>query len=171
LVFSIRYTRQEKLIDAIGQSGCTFLVPKLILLLKDEDSCVRRNAAYALSYIGDASVVEKLIPLLKDKHSYVRTSAAVALSYIGDASVVEKIIPLFKEETLTIVNNCVAARALGNIDDASVVEKLIPLLKDKNGGVRRYTATALGSICPRTFACWIVYAPTCAKSLPKRAGL
>jgi HEAT repeat protein len=76
----------------------SFAVEFLIERLKDEDSDVRKNVAWALGEIGDARAVGALIEALRDKDSKVRRSVAEALGKIGDARAVDSLIETLKDD-------------------------------------------------------------------------
>jgi HEAT repeat protein len=76
----------------------SFAVEFLIKRLKDKDSDVRKNVAWALGEIGDARAVGALIEALRDKDSKVRRSVAEALGKIGDARAVDSLIKTLKDD-------------------------------------------------------------------------
>jgi hypothetical protein len=74
--------KQRDAVDAIISIGKEAVEP-LIMALKDENICIRGNAAYALGKIGDERAIEPLIQLLKDKEWDVRIVSALSLMSIG----------------------------------------------------------------------------------------
>lgn len=56
----------------------------MIQALKDDDSGLRTEAAYALGDIKDTRAMEPLIQTLGDKNSDVRATAVKALAEIGN---------------------------------------------------------------------------------------
>lgn len=86
----------------------------------EKDVQVRREAAYVLGKMGNASAVEPLIKALQDPDNYVRRQAADALGIIGDARAIE---PLNK--ALHDPNNYVcqgATDALKKINDKKAIQ-------------------------------------------------
>ena len=57
--------------------------PRLIEVLKDENSSVRRSVVNAVGEIKDPAAVPALLDALKDKNSGVRWSAVEALNELG----------------------------------------------------------------------------------------
>jgi HEAT repeat protein len=147
----------------------SFAVEFLIERLKDKNSDVRRNVAWALGEIGDARAVDALIKALKDEDSDVRKSVAWALGEIGwkpgndeervlyyiangdwdecvkmGSFAVEFLIERLKDKNSDVRRN--VAWALGEIGDARAVDALIKALKDEDSDVRKSVAWALGEI-------------------------
>lgn len=129
----------------IGQPA----IEPIIAILKQEDSRVRKGAAWALGEIGDARAVEPLIDLLKDHNSDVRGYAAYALGNIDDNRSVESLFVALKDKESLVRGN--ASYALGEIGDARAIEPLIPLLNDKKKFVRGRTLEALQKITDENF--------------------
>lgn len=78
------------LLWALGANGDAGALPALTAALADEDSGIRKTAAYALGELGDVSVVGRLEPLLGDGTADVRWNVALALARLGsDAAVPE----------------------------------------------------------------------------------
>ncbi|MBV6625790.1 MAG: HEAT repeat domain-containing protein, partial [Rivularia sp. (in: Bacteria)] len=125
-------------------------IEQLLVLLKDTDYLVPKNAAQALVYLGNLSdkVAEQLLPLLKDTDENVRENAAFVLRNLENVSdkVVEQLLLLLKDTNENVRES--AADVLGKLGNASdnVIEQLLPLLKDTNENVRRRTLLALGKI-------------------------
>jgi HEAT repeat protein len=65
---------------------------RLIAMLKDQDSNVRKAAVQALGKKGNTLVIDSLISALKDEDINVREAAAEALGKIGDSRAVEPLI-------------------------------------------------------------------------------
>jgi HEAT repeat protein len=120
----------EALVD-IGYSP----LEALILLLKDENQQVRRNAVYTLGKIADPRTVEPLIGALKDESSLVRKAAAEALDKLGWK-------PKNKREEASYLigkqdwDGCVKI-------GAPAVEPLIGALRDKDSLIRKAAVEAL----------------------------
>ena len=67
--------------------------------LQDKSEIVRRETAYALGKVGDASAVNSLLQTLqKDKIFEVRTASAVALGEIGDVSAIGELIKILQKK-------------------------------------------------------------------------
>src|SRR5262249_48712379 len=76
----------------IGGQRADGISKKVGLLLKSEDSDVRRSAALALGEIGGEGAVAALIEALKDEESFVRRGAAYALGKLGGEGAVAALI-------------------------------------------------------------------------------
>ena len=86
--------------------------------LQDKSEIVRRETAYALGKVGDASAANSLLQTLqKDKIFEVRTASAVALGEIGDISAIGELIKILQKkpnETEEFLRRA-AARSIGQI--------------------------------------------------------
>ena len=69
--------------------------------LKDSDSNVRAQAAWALGLKGDSRAVESLMDALKDTDGNARAQAAWALGLKGDYRAVEALSAATKDEKIT----------------------------------------------------------------------
>ncbi|NEO08675.1 HEAT repeat domain-containing protein [Moorena sp. SIO3I8] len=122
----------------------------LLARLKDENSDVRREAAYALGKFGNSSetVINALITRLEDENSSVRRRAANALGRFGNSSetVVSRLLALLQDENSDVRG--MAAFALRILDKSleTLVSALLPLLQDENSNVRGEAAFALGNL-------------------------
>jgi HEAT repeat protein len=67
-------------------------IQELILLLKDADPGVRRQAVRSLGDLGDPLATIRAIDMLNDADDGVRLEAVVALGKIGDPRAVEPLI-------------------------------------------------------------------------------
>ncbi|MCD4777677.1 MAG: HEAT repeat domain-containing protein [Desulfobacterales bacterium] len=130
----------------------------LLALTKDEDSSVRRGAAYALvraiKYMTDKEQASKdLLKLKKDEDSNVRRGAADALGqafqYMTDKEQASNdLLALTKDEDSSVRSG--AADALGRTlqymtDKEQASNDLLALTKDKDSFVRMDAAFALGT--------------------------
>ncbi|ERT04867.1 AAA domain family protein [Lyngbya aestuarii BL J] len=123
---------------------------------KQDDSEVRRNAAWALGQIGEGSpeVVQDLLAVLNDKQddAKVRSSAAYTLRKIGEGSpeVVQALLAVLNDKQDDSSVRSSAAWALGQIgeDSPEVVKALLEVFKDKQDSIalRFSAASALGDI-------------------------
>ena len=129
--------------EALGKIGQP-AVPALVAALKDEDSDVRRHAAWGLGEVKDPRAVEPLIAALKDKDSHVRGAAAWELGMIKDPRAIEPLIAALKDKDSG--GRGAAAWALGMIKDPRAIEPLIAALKDEDSDVRNTAAWALKGI-------------------------
>ena len=76
------------LLWALGAIGDPGAVPALTAALGDEDSGIRKTAAYAVGELGDPALAPRLEPLLGDGVADVRWNAALSLARLGsDAGV------------------------------------------------------------------------------------
>lgn len=71
-------------------------VQELILLLKDDDPGIRRQAVRALGDMGDRRATTEVISMLNDGDDDVRLEAVIALGNIGDPQAVEPLIEKLK---------------------------------------------------------------------------
>jgi HEAT repeat protein len=136
--------RAAEALEKIGPEAKT-AVPALIEALKDKNKDLRVRSAVALGMIGaDAkAVVAALTEALSDEDIWVRLRAAVALEKINPETkaAVPALIDALKDEYA----RWQAARALRNIGSKAVLA-LVEALKDKDKGVRKAAAFALGLI-------------------------
>ena len=65
----------------------TYFGCRLIELLNDEDSFVRKSAINAIGEVGSEAEIPLLVKLLKDKDSSIKLSAIDALGELGKASI------------------------------------------------------------------------------------
>src|SRR5262249_15574780 len=122
-------------------------VKDTIPLLKDDNTDVRRAAAYALKFLeGHEAAIPDLIKALKDQDAVVRDYAIEALVLMYPRDVVPPLAKGPKDPHPTIRRK--SAEALGRIRNftEAALPDLIVLLKDGNPEVRRAAATALKNI-------------------------
>jgi HEAT repeat protein len=71
---------------ALGMIGDSAAVPGILEQLRNEDSAVRKTAAYVLGSIKDTAAIDELQVALNDPKDDVRWNAAIALARMNDAS-------------------------------------------------------------------------------------
>src|SRR5215510_4456608 len=126
-------------------------VEPLIAALKNEDPCVRRNAAWAIGEIrgglgtNRTAAVEPLIATLSDEDSWVRVAAAFSLGEMRPSAATESLIAALGDAEWNV--RLMVARALGEMKARAAVESLTSTsLRDENKWVRRKAVWALGEI-------------------------
>jgi HEAT repeat protein len=122
-------------------------VKDTIPLLKDDNTDVRRAAAYALKFLeGHEAAIPDLILAMKDQDAVVRDYALEALVLMYPRDVVPPLAKGLKDAHPTIRRKC--AQVLGRVRNftEAALPDLILLLKDDNPEVRRDAARALKSI-------------------------
>lgn len=103
-------------------------VGSIALLLREENSDVRRFAADILGVIGDKRSLPALIDALKDENSNVRSSAANSLGMICDKKAIKPLIEsLETEKEEWVVFSLI--EALGKVGDEKIIEHLTPFLE------------------------------------------
>ena len=117
-------------------------VEPLIVVLKENDKYVRKNAAETLGKIGDVRAVGPLINTLEDNNKDVRENVLVALSRIGDVRAIEPLIDALEDNNEDI--RMYAAEALGKMGDVRAIPGLVFALRDWYTG--RKAADALNKL-------------------------
>lgn len=112
--------------------------------LTNRDAGMRRAAARALGWIGEASIVANLMNSLNDEDSGVRRDVAAALGRVGDVAAVSPLLKTLKDKQSTV--RYAAAWALGKIGSSFAVSGLLEALRDEDRDVRRVAARGLGWI-------------------------
>ena len=116
----------------------------MIKTLKDDYSGVRKEAAWALSLIGDERAVEPLIAILGYWHN---TKFVIeVLSKIKNIRAVGPLIKVLKNEHKDWYIREEAALALAGMGNSRAVEFLIEALSDEDRDVRKGAARTLGLI-------------------------
>jgi FOG: HEAT repeat len=131
-------------VELLGEVRSDEAIPRLLKLVEDSDSDVRRMAANALGNIGDEQAIGGLLKLVEDSDSDVRRMAANALGNIGDEQAIPRLLKLLEDSHPDVRR--MAADALGNIGDEQAIPRLLKLLEDSHPDVRRSAADALGNI-------------------------
>ena len=136
-------TPGEQAASALVSIGSRTLKP-LLAAVSHSSWIARRNAAWALGALDDASASPALMKALNDSESPVRQQSAWALGAIDEPSAVEALIRALKDPDQGVRQQ--AAWALGAIDDPRAVNPLMQSLKDSEPKVREQAAWALGAI-------------------------
>ena len=136
-------TPGEQAASALVSIGSRTLKP-LLAAVSHSSWIARRNAAWALGALDDASASPALMKALNDSESPVRQQSAWALGAIDEPSAVEALIRALKDTDDGVRQQ--AAWALGAIDDPRAVNPLMQSLKDTEPRVREQAAWALGAI-------------------------
>jgi HEAT repeat protein len=126
-------------------------VEPLIASLGNENSSIRRNAAWAIGEIRGGrgskrtAAVEPLIGALNDGDPWVRAAAAFSLGEMRPRQSIESLVVALGDESWRVRE--MAVYALGEMRARSGLESLTGmLLRDENGNVRSKAAWALGEI-------------------------
>lgn len=114
---------------------------KLSLLIKDEDSLVRKTAVNALAELRSPAAVGHLVMALVDEDTDVRLAAAGALGEIGGEEVLEPLLLALKDEDPWV--QCAALRSLGRLRHPGARQPIVALLESADGLV---TITALETL-------------------------
>ncbi|MBD2362506.1 HEAT repeat domain-containing protein [Anabaena minutissima FACHB-250] len=131
-------------ISLLGLTKSDKAIPYLNPLLEDEDSDVRRRAAYALGEIKSEAAIPRLIQLLEDEDSDVRAGAADALGGIKSEAAIPGLIQLLEHGNSDVRRSI--ASALGEIKSEAAIPHLIKLIEDEDSFVRYSAASALREI-------------------------
>jgi len=110
---------------ALGSIGDTAAVPGVVKQLKNEDSAVRKTAAYVLGVLNDSSALHDLQVALNDVKDDVRWHAAMALASLGDTS---------------------GAEILMSLIDRNHVSTLPDMTPDQKGELIANAVTSLGKL-------------------------
>jgi HEAT repeat protein len=153
-----------------GRPNITKLTTKrkvdgLIKALDHPDDRIRKDAAYALEFIGDIRAIDPLIARLGDTSHVVRLAAALTLALHGDRLTDEPELLMARlrsshegDMALEVLTAALqdeaddvrqaASEALGRLGDARAVEPLVARLGDKHEkhGVRKAAGEALGRL-------------------------
>ncbi len=110
--------------------------------LNDENTKIRRYAAYRLGEIRDPKAVKPLVAALNDSDREVKGNAIVSLGEIGGAETVEPLLKLMSCEDDGFADS--AAMSLKNVG-VPAAPALIKKLRDKNEKVRDRAYSALAN--------------------------
>jgi hypothetical protein len=133
---------------ALGEKEAA--ISSLLLRIEDANKDVRREAARAFCWLGNASetTISALLLRLEDGDNSVRKFAAVALGKLGNASESAISALLLRLEDGDNSVRAKAAQALGNLGNASeaVISALLLRFEDGDKRVRRQAASTLGRL-------------------------
>lgn len=145
-IYRIRKKGTERLKDAWGKS-IDFKeesAEKLVSLISDKRLMVKKQAIESLVVLGNEAV-DIISKGLDDKDEQVRTSFVFVLSRIGTSSALAHVRIALSDPSAMV--RTAAARSLGLAKDSSSLMQLMELVKnDKDIGVVRQSATALGQL-------------------------
>lgn len=138
----------------IGESGIKESVTRLVAVLQtDPEPMVRKNAAYALGLLGDATAIRPVVAALKDESSIVRGMAAETLAYIRDPAVIGSLLETLEDPSAEV--RYWGAFAVGATGDEACISALRHLADTDNdiapgyGWVRDEAEKAIRSIQER----------------------
>jgi HEAT repeat protein len=115
---------------ALGSIGDNAAVPGVLPQLHNEDSAVRKTAAYVLGVLNDPAAVHDLQVAMNDASQDVRWNAAMALARLGDKSGSELLLTLLdrshiegvpdmtSEQKSELLTNAIKALALLKLEAA-----------------------------------------------------
>ncbi len=143
--YSSSEARRAHAIHAIGMSGSTLGVEKVISALDDSSRLVREEAARALGQMGAPEGVEPLVKRLEDPESLIQAASASSLGKLKDRRGVPPLVQSLSSDDRDVRG--AAAAALGEIGDQSAVEPLMDLMKrETDSFVFASGAEALGRL-------------------------
>jgi HEAT repeat protein len=131
-------------IRLLGITGSDSAIPSLLQALNNQDSGVRRSAAYELGQISSEAAVAALGQALNHEDSEVRSQAAYELGQIGSEAAVAALHDALDDQEYQVRES--AASALGSIGTDAAVAALRIALNDENFEVRGRIASVLGQI-------------------------
>jgi len=148
-IYSYQYSssevRRAHAIHAIGMSGSTLGVEKVISALDDSSRLVREEAARALGQMGAPEGVEPLVKRLEDPESLIQAASASSLGKLKDRRGVPPLVHSLTSNDRDVRG--AAASALGEIGDQSAVQPLMDLMKrETDSFVFASGAEALGRL-------------------------
>ena len=143
--YSSSEVRRAHAIHAIGMSGSTLGVEKVISALDDSSRLVREEAARALGQMGAPEGVEPLVKRLEDPESLIQAASASSLGKLKDRRGVPPLVHSLSSNDRDVRG--AAASALGEIGDQSAVQPLMDLMKrETDSFVFASGAEALGRL-------------------------
>jgi len=143
------YTVRAKAAAALGMIGDAAALQPLVTALKDSEAEVRIAAVTALGKYGNPSTFDEIANLLLDDPIIeVRQAAARALGNTRHPEAILFLMQALRDAFWWYEREHAAGDLLAAIEmmGESAVEPLIEALKDREGTVRKFAATLLGSI-------------------------
>ena len=142
------------------------VVGLLISALQDQNSQVRREAAWTLGLLGDSRAVTPLLTALGDPESNVRHHAAVALGQLRDSRATASLFQVTTDD-VHIGTRRAAAAALGQIGDEAAIAHLQYLLGSDDARLGRVARVALTALSERGRA--VLEVTLADQAVPRRA--
>jgi HEAT repeat protein len=132
--------------DALGLLHDSGAVESLIVLLHDDESQVRNDAAVSLGKIGDGRAIDPLVARLSDsqENDYVRMTAARALGHIVRGEVFPPLVAALNDPVIDV--RCQALWALAESGGAQAVDTLLTHTSDPDPCVRHAAVHALAEV-------------------------
>jgi HEAT repeat protein len=127
---------------ALGRLGNRAALKPLFRLLSDDNWLVRAEAASALGRMGDPHAVSWLVQLLTDADDYTRYNVTTALHDLAGESSHSVLRSAFESGGPT--QQLAIAVVLAKLHDPVALAPLARAVQDKDAGVRRLVAQALG---------------------------
>lgn len=128
--------------EAIGKSGLSELIPRLVMLLNEESQEVRKRATAALvrlAKVARAAVAESALQLSESGNPDCRLQAVKLFGALGESG---HLVFLSKDEDYLVRREAITA--LGEIKNPESSGRLAMALADEEADVRLAAATALG---------------------------
>lgn len=138
---------QDAAVTALGSLREGLKVNELIKRLKDNNPCIRKNAALLIGRTGAVSAINALCFALKDEDESVRRAVVEALSNIKTDEASDLLTLALTDEKPEI--RAAAALSLGNIAGRTAFDTLVLLMKDPDDNVRVASARSLGMLNDR----------------------
>jgi HEAT repeat protein len=127
---------------AFSQLEQAEMTRELILLLEDENSQVRMQAAGALGALGQKEAIEALLTALADPSEWVRVQATEAIGRMGNPFSAKILAQHLETETEPHVR-ATLVKAMGLIGDETITPTLALYLDDQDSRVRANCVEAL----------------------------
>ncbi len=135
---------------ALGLIGDNAAVPGVLNELRNEDSAVRKVAAYVLGALNDPRAIHDLQVALNDAKDDVRWNAALSLARLGDASGAELLLKLIDRGYLAAVEGMTpeqktelmanAVKCLGKLKSEAARDRILSLSQTDSDLVVRSAA-------------------------------
>jgi HEAT repeat protein/protein-S-isoprenylcysteine O-methyltransferase Ste14 len=132
-----------RIADMLAEIGEPAVEP-LIGLLDDPDPALRREAARALGFIGEARAAGPLLERLRDETADVRPTIIESLGRIRSAEAAGPLTEIVESKTKDLSR--LAAFALGRIGEEAAVGPILGFLDSPNWWDRAAAVNALGEI-------------------------